>query len=311
MIFSDEDSERNHSLTSIYSVSNVTPMSLSEPDDSPAATCSSISTDVSVADNIFDEATEGDAENIEHNMIATRYGLPYDVVQCGCHAEALMQRNRQTGIKLCKTGSCHKFEEQFGELDGRAIRLWHTTKRLNEYKKACRIYKIFMSKPDPTKRKEFLKADYMLKVNFPHYWVHLSEKYITFMTDEDYQRENNYKEEVVESCQRILREQGFFSQHYQVIMRDFGENVKFSVDYRHLHQDFKMACEFLMKEYPNLFQHLMEKFDFGEFARKRLTVDENRKKYIEYSKKSGKVLKELEHAHCHESLAKIKKRNQV
>lgn len=244
-------------------------------------------------------------------MIATRYGLPYDVMHCKCHDEAQIRRHQEFAMKLCKSGSCHKFEEEFGELDGRAIRLWHTTKRLNAYKKACRIYKAFVNKPDPSERKAFQKSDYMLKVNFPHLWVHLNEKYPTFLPHEERSRENRVKEKVVESCNRILKEQRFFSQHYQMVMRDIGENVKFSVDYRDLLKDFQMACEFLMKEYPTLFQHLMEKFGFEAFAIKRLDLDENRKRYMEYAKKTQDELQKLEIGYFHKSLEEIKKKYQV
>ncbi|XP_045481200.1 uncharacterized protein LOC123685568 [Harmonia axyridis] len=294
-----------------YSVSKVTTRTWSNLDDSLEATCSSISSDISVADNIFDEETAEYDKNIEHNMIATRYGLPYDLVECNCHNESQMRTRRVVGIKVCKSGSCHKFEEKFGELDGRAIRLWHTSKRLNGYKRACRIYNSFLNKPDERKEAEFRSADYKLKVNYPNYWVYLSEKYRTFLNEDQRQKEKSCKEKVVEFCKRVLKEQDFFSQHYQVKMRDFGENVKFSVDCRYLHKDFKAACSFLMKEYPSLFEHLIDKYEFHVFAAKRVVIEENRLRFISYSKKLQQDLEELEHLHYHQSLEKIRSRHQV
>lgn len=64
MNFSDEDFDESQIQASIYSVSNFTPRTDSELEDSPVATCSSISSDASITNSIFDEVPEGELKII-------------------------------------------------------------------------------------------------------------------------------------------------------------------------------------------------------------------------------------------------------
>ncbi|KAL3289728.1 hypothetical protein HHI36_023126 [Cryptolaemus montrouzieri] len=223
--------------------------------------------------------------NIEHDIIATKYGLPYDVVNCAC---CLKDQESQA----CRSGSCINFENTYGKIDRQQVRFWRDT-RSSGFRAACEVYNLFTKKNDERINDAFLRADYIMTVFYPHYRLHVKDKIILFLHEEDYSNERQSKMEVIESCERILKEQNIFSHHYKIEINS-GRNIKFSKRNTDLDVDFEMASSFLNKEFPTLFQYLIQKHDFAKFVIKRLEIERNRLRFIKISRKPIDLLQHLE-----------------
>ncbi|XP_045482149.1 uncharacterized protein LOC123686184 [Harmonia axyridis] len=254
----------------------------------------SVETLARVPDNILDASFEDYDANIEHDSIATKYGLPYDIIQCACYlkdeifgTEMIPNRTLKT---VCVSQSCCDFEKLYGNTN-QAAKYCEDAQKTEDFRAACEIYNGIIRKSRETiDEKEFSKAVSLLKVYYPHYWKYVSQKDVLYLYKFDICKEKFSKTQLTLSCMRLLKEQELLSKHYRIKMKGLDDNVKFN---DRLNNNFTIACTFLKKEYPSLFVYLLKKYAFNEILANKLDIIKNRLKLMRRVQMSDKQLKKL------------------
>lgn len=232
--------------------------------------------------------------NIEHDSIATKYGLPYDIIQCACYLKeeifGSVEKSQKSIQTLCVYQSCCNFAKLYGK-SKTVAKYTEEAKNTKDFKQACKTYNDLKKKAkEIIDEEEFSSAEAFMKVYYPFYWRHIFRNEALYLYDYDRTKEKFSKTQVIRSCMTLLREQNLLSTHYQMKMKGLEDGVKFNDRMNH---NFTIACSFLKKEYPSLFAYLMKKYRFRDLHCRKLEIIRNRLKLIKRARMSNRQLKRL------------------